>query len=75
MAKMKKAQFILGVTAIFVVVGCGEKPQVVSAKPGQSAAKPDDKPYGAGTQFADRAAWERSLRARADNQNEYKRVN
>jgi hypothetical protein len=70
-----KAQIILGIASIFVITACGEKPQVMTAKPGQSAAKVDDKPYGAGTQFADRAAWERSLRARADNQNEYKRVN
>ncbi|MGL4233266.1 MAG: hypothetical protein ACRCWJ_18000 [Casimicrobium sp.] len=71
----KKAQFILGIASIFFITACGEKPQLVAVKPGTSAAKPDDKPYGAGTQFADRAAWERSLRARADNQNEYKRVN
>jgi uncharacterized lipoprotein YajG len=70
-----KAQLALAIASIFIITACGEKPQVVAAKPGQSAAKPDDKPYGAGTQFADRAAWERSLRARADNQNEYKRVN
>jgi predicted small lipoprotein YifL len=70
-----KAHFFLVIASVFVITACGEKPQTVTAKPGQSAAKPDDKPYGSGTQFADRAAWERSLRARADNQNEYKRVN
>jgi uncharacterized lipoprotein YajG len=58
-----------------VLVGCGEQPQTIAAKPGQSAAKADDKPYGPGTQFADRKAWEVQLRARAENQNEYKRVN
>jgi hypothetical protein len=57
------------------VVGCGEKPQTVSVKPGQSAAKPDDKPYQNDQFKGDRAAWERTLRARADNQNEYKRIN
>lgn len=58
-----------------LLAACGEQPQTIAAKPGTSAAKPDDKPFGPGTQYADRAAWERQLRARADNQNEYKRVN
>lgn len=58
-----------------VLAGCGEQPQTIAAKPGQSAAKADDKPYGPGTQFANRKAWEVQLRARAENQNEYKRVN
>jgi hypothetical protein len=71
----RKSHFVWATIAAFALVGCGEKPQEITAKPGQSAAKPDDKPFGPGTQFADRAAWERSLRARADNQNEYKRVN
>lgn len=60
---------------ILALTGCGEQPQTITAKAGQSAAKVDDKPYGPGTQFADRRAWELQLRARADNQNEYKRVN
>jgi hypothetical protein len=72
---MRIAQFILASSLVLFVIGCGEKPQPVAVKPGQSAAKPDDKPFGPGTQYADRAAWERTLRARADNQNEYKRVN
>ena len=58
-----------------LLAGCGEQPQTITAKAGQSAAKADDKPYGPGTQFADRKAWELQLRARADHQNEYKRVN
>jgi hypothetical protein len=72
---MRIAQLVLASSFVLFAVGCGEKPQTVSVKPGQSAAKPDDKPFGPGTQYADRAAWERTLRARADNQNEYKRVN
>jgi hypothetical protein len=72
---MRIAQLILASSLVLLAVGCGEKPQTVAVKPGQSAAKPDDKPFGPGTQYADRAAWERTLRARADNQNEYKRVN
>ncbi len=72
---MKYNAFILVGVATALLAACGEQPQTITAKPGQSAAKADDKPFGAGTQYADRASWERQLRARADNQNEYKRVN
>ncbi len=73
---MKKlTSSIVGCSALFVFAGCGEQPQTIAAKPGQSAAKVDDKPFGPGTQFADRRAWEVQLKARAENQNEYKRVN
>ena len=66
--------FVTG-AAVLALSGCGEQPQTITAKAGQSAAKADDVPYGPGKQFADRRAWELQLRARADNQNEYKRVN
>ncbi len=72
---MKHNSLILIGVAATLLAACGEQPQTITAKPGQSAAKADDKPFGAGTQYADRASWERQLRARADNQNEYKRVN
>ncbi len=63
------------IVALAVLAGCGEQPQTITAKPGASAAKVDDLPYGEGRLFADRNAWQLQLRARADNQNEYKRVN
>jgi uncharacterized lipoprotein YajG len=66
---------LLSLVAVCALAGCGEQPQTLAAKPGQSAAKADDLPYGAGTAFADRTAWQLQLKARADNQNEYKRVN
>ena len=69
-----RSLILVGVGAL-LLAACGEQPQTIAAKPGQSAAKLDDKPFGSGTQYADRATWERQLRARADNQNEYKRVN
>lgn len=69
-----RGSILIGVAAV-LLSACGEQPQTITAKPGQSAAKVDDKPFGAGTLYADRAAWELQLRARADNQNEYKRVN
>lgn len=73
---MSKLQVVpLLLISALALAGCGEQPQTIAAKPGQSAAKADDKPYGPGTQFADRKAWEVQLRARAESQNEYKRVN
>lgn len=70
---MKK--FLFSLMVISALAGCGEQPQTLAAKPGQSAAKADDLPYGTGTAFADRNAWQLQLKARAENQNEYKRVN
>lgn len=70
---MKTRLAFLALLAI-VASGCGEKPQVVSVEPGKSAAKPDQRPYDNDLFKGDRAAWERTLRARADNQNDYKRM-
>lgn len=70
MSKLLVALMVLG-----ALTGCGEQPQTITAKPGTSAAKADDVPYGEGKLFADRNAWQLQLRARADNQNDYKRVN
>jgi hypothetical protein len=72
---MRIALTLTALGLLIGLVGCGEKPQVALNKPGQSAAKPDDKPYQNDQFKGDRAAWERTLRARADNQNEYKRIN
>lgn len=69
------SKLFVALMALALVAGCGEQPQTITAKPGTSAAKADDLPYGAGKPFADRNAWQLQLRARADNQNEYKRVN
>ena len=69
-------------SAVFICIGsallvsaCGEQPQTIAAKPGQSAAKVDDKPYSNDLFKNDKNAWQLQLKARADNQNEYKRVN
>ena len=68
-------KLFISVMMLMALAGCGEQPQTIMAKPGTSAAKADDVPYGEGKLFADRNAWQLQLRARADNQNEYKRVN
>jgi uncharacterized lipoprotein YajG len=68
-------KFLISFIALAALAGCGEQPQTITATPGTSAAKVDDLPYGEGKLFADRNAWQLQLRARAENQNEYKRVN
>ena len=69
------SKLFVSLMAVAALAGCGEQPQTITAKPGTSAAKADDLPYGEGKLFADRNAWQLQLRARTDNQNEYKRVN
>jgi starvation-inducible outer membrane lipoprotein len=57
------------------LAACAESPQDVAQKSGKYAGKVDAKPYEEGPSKMTRAEWERNLRARADNQNEYKRAN
>jgi hypothetical protein len=52
-----------------LVAGCGEKVQTAGDYRGKLDAKPYDTNFG-----GDKAKWEAGLRARNQNQNEYKRV-
>jgi len=52
-----------------LLAGCGEKAQTVGDYRGKTDAKPYEANYG-----GDKAKWESALRARNQNQNEYKRV-
>jgi hypothetical protein len=69
MKKLTTLAAALAAAALFT--GCTE----VAQEPGKSyAGKEDAKPY-AGDQFkGDKAKWEQSLAARADNQNDYRRA-
>ena len=69
MKKLTTLAAALAAAALFT--GCTE----VAQEPGTSyAGKEDAKPY-AGDQFkGDKAKWEQSLAARADNQNDYRRA-
>lgn len=69
------------IIAIFVVAalplfaaGCGEKPTVTVYKQGQYQGKPDTQPWDNDQFKGDRAAWERTVKARNLAQNEYERV-
>ena len=52
-----------------LIAGCNEKPQTGGDSRGKADAKPYETNFG-----GDKAKWESTLRARNQNQNEYKRV-
>lgn len=56
------------------LAACGERPQVVSYKQGTYQGKPDTPPYQGAPFNGDKAAWDKALATRAQNQNEYKRT-
>lgn len=65
---------LLVAVAGMVLAACGERPQVVQYKQGRYQGKPDTPPYQ-GTPFnGDRKQWDDVIRARNQNQNEYKRT-
>jgi hypothetical protein len=59
---------------ILLLGGCGERPQVVTYKQGSYSGKPDTPPYKAAPFNGDKTKWEQAMEARAQNQNEYKRI-
>jgi hypothetical protein len=64
---MKKLTLILMCAGL--LAGCLEKSQTVADYRGKADAKPYDANFG-----GDKAKWEAALRARNQNQNEYKRA-
>ena len=72
---MKKVMlaFLLGTLAIGLS-GCGERPAVIY-KQGKYQGKPDTQPWDNEQFKGDRVAWENTLKARAQGENEYNRAN
>ena len=66
---MKTFSLIAAVMAASLLSACGEKVQTA----GDYRGKPDTKAYDANF-GGDKAKWEAATRARAQNQNEYKRL-
>ena len=66
----------VGVALAFVlaVAACGERPQVVQYKQGNYQGKPDTPPYEGAPYNGNKAEWERAIKTRNQNQNEYKRT-
>jgi hypothetical protein len=54
--------------------GCGEKPNVTVYKQGQYQGKPDNVPWQSAPFNNNQVEWEKSIKARNNNQNEYLRV-
>jgi hypothetical protein len=64
----------LGALVAVGLAGCGERPQVIDYKQGKYQGKPDTPPYDAAPFSGNKAEWERSIKTRNQNQNEYKRT-
>jgi hypothetical protein len=60
--------------AALMLAGCGERPQVMEFKQGKYQGKPDEPPYAAAPFNGNKDMWERDIRTRTQNQNEYKRI-
>jgi hypothetical protein len=66
--------FAAAVALAGVAAGCGEKATVTVYKQGQYQGKPDKQPWDNDQFKGDKAAWERSVKARNLGQNEYVRI-
>ncbi|MDB5864000.1 MAG: putative lipoprotein [Betaproteobacteria bacterium] len=60
--------------AALVLAGCGEKANVTVYKQGQYQGKPDNVPWQSEPFNNDKANWEKTIKARNNNQNEYLRT-
>ena len=56
------------------ISGCGEKPTVTVYKQGQYQGKPDNVPWQSAPFNNNQVEWEKAIKARNNNQNEYLRV-
>jgi len=68
------ATLACGAMAAMMLAGCGERPQVIEYKQGKYQGKPDQPPYAAAPFNGNKDLWERDVRNRTQNQNEYKRI-
>ncbi|MEO6565217.1 MAG: hypothetical protein ABIO63_04215 [Casimicrobiaceae bacterium] len=68
------ATLAFGAMAALMLAGCGERPQVIDYKQGSYQGKTDEPPYAAAPFNGDKDKWERDIRTRTQNQNEYRRT-
>lgn len=73
---MSTRAVFVGLAALFAVAlsGCGEREQVVVYKQGKYQGKTDAKPWDGPAYGGDKTKWEAAVRARNQNQSEYKRI-
>ena len=75
MSRLMRAMAIAsGAMAALMLSGCGERPQVIDYKQGKYQGKPDEPPYMAAPFNGNKDQWERDIRNRTQNQNEYRRM-
>jgi major membrane immunogen (membrane-anchored lipoprotein) len=60
--------------SLVLLAGCGEKQPVTVYKQGQYQGKPDKQPWDNAQFKGDQVAWEKAIKARNGNQNEYART-
>lgn len=63
-----------GVAFAAALGGCGEHPQVIEYKQGKYQGTLDTPPYDSKQFNGNKAEWERAIKTRNQNQNEYKRA-
>ena len=71
---MRLMGLVSGAMAAVMLAGCGERPQVMENKQGKYQGKPDEAPYMAAPFNGNKDLWERDIRNRTQNQNEYRRI-
>ena len=71
---MRLMGVVSGAMAALMLAGCGERPQVMEYKQGKYQGKPDEAPYVAAPFNGNKDMWERDIRNRTQNQNEYRRI-
>ena len=71
---MRLMGVVSGAMAAMMLAGCGERPQVMEYKQGKYQGKPDEAPYVAAPFNGNKDMWERDIRNRTQNQNEYRRI-
>ena len=71
---MRLMGLVSGAMAAVMLAGCGERPQVMEYKQGKYQGKPDEAPYVAAPFNGNKEMWERDIRNRTQNQNEYRRI-
>ena len=65
---------VSGAMAALMLAGCGERPQVIQFKQGVYQGGRGEAPYASAPFNGNREMWEREIRARTQNQNDFRRI-
>jgi hypothetical protein len=67
--------FVAAGASVLGLAGCGEREQTAHYEHGRYRGKPDTPPYQAAPFNGDQRQYDEAMRTRAQNQNEYNRIN